>query len=278
MVSFWKQHYKEHFLFIFLICLGILLLEISGKVKGRFAAATFFSQKILNQAFSPPKVKSVSLASLRKQNQALQQKVNKFVLAKSLIEEVRRENQRLRAQLGYKQSSNLNLIAARVVGHEPTNWFNMSIIDKGILAGVKMNDGVIAFQDGSEGFVGKIIEVADNHARVLLIRDSASRIGGCCEQTRYTGIIEGQNKNLLLFKYLPQNAKLEVSEGVITSGESRLFPAGIKIGQIAGWLPQKYPTLQRVEVRPYLDFDRLEEVFVIQSSPANLRLMSGTGK
>ena len=181
-----------------------------------------------------------------------------------MVKEFVEENRRLREQLGYKQSADLNLLPAQVIGHDFTNWFNILLIDKGNLDGIEKNSGVIAFQSGQEGFVGRIIETESHYAKVLLISDPNSQIGGRSQENRYEGIVQGQNTNLLLFKYLPENVEIKISERVVTSGTGGIFPAKIGIGEIRRVLPAKYPGLQRAEIQPAIDFSRIEEVFIIK--------------
>ena len=55
---------------------------------------------------------------------------------------------------------------------------------------------------------------------------------------------------------------------VVSSGLDGVFPKGLRIGRISEIVRQNAGIFQKVSVTPYVDFDILEEVFVI-SEPAD---------
>jgi rod shape-determining protein MreC len=149
-------------------------------------------------------------------------------------------------------------IPATVVGYDPENALRIVQIDKGSLAHVARDDGVIA----EEGAVGRIIEVSPLSSKVLLITDVTSKLPAVVQRGRWWALANGTASRVKL-QYVSQDAHLRVGDPVVT-GEGRSFHAGILIGRIASVEPQSAGALdQTAIVEPAVPFGRLHHVLVI---------------
>ena len=75
----------------------------------------------------------------------------------------------------------------------------------------------------------------------------------------------GWSGNLWLdLYYIPKDVEVEPGEGVITSGLSRIYPQGIKIGVVAEIEEKEYELFKKIKVKPAVNFNRLEDVFIVQ--------------
>jgi rod shape-determining protein MreC len=54
-------------------------------------------------------------------------------------EELASENDRLRSFLQLKEQSKYKVLTARIIGRDPSVWFDSSIVNRGSLDGVKLN-------------------------------------------------------------------------------------------------------------------------------------------
>jgi rod shape-determining protein MreC len=64
--------------------------------------------------------------------------------------------------------------------------------------------------------------------------------------------------------YVNRDATVKPGEGVISSGLGGVFPKGIRIGTVVrSQLNKQTGMYQDVEIKPSVDFHRLEEVIVI---------------
>ena len=64
--------------------------------------------------------------------------------------------------------------------------------------------------------------------------------------------------------FVDRNAKIADGQAVVTSGLGSVFPKGILIGTVTGSrLNPQTDMYQDVDVKPAVDFTRLEEVVVI---------------
>jgi len=201
--------------------------------------------------------------SLRQQNEELRQNQAKLEEKIHLLQEQELENQRLRNLLNYKEekAANYELALAKVIGRDPSNWYKTVLIDKGKNQGLQVNMPVITHQ----GLVGTIINVSANTAEVLLILDGEGAVGARIFENRVTpGVIIGTgHSDVLKMVHLPHNSEIEKFHTVVTSGLGALYPKGIRIGMIQEVSLEPNGLTKTAVVRPFVDFSRLEEVFVI---------------
>lgn len=207
---------------------------------------TFASKKSLNQR----------IADLNQENRQIK-------LENQVLKEEQAELYRLRSMLNFKEQNILtyDLTGARIIGRSPSNWYNTMIIDKGTRDGIKQNMPVIS----PYGLVGRVSSVNDNSSQVFLITDREVAVGVLLQETRETnGIVEGLGDNSILrMRNIPYYSKVQKGDQVITSGLSEYYPKGIVIGKITKVSREPNGLLLSAAVAPAVDFNKLEEVFVI---------------
>lgn len=188
-------------------------------------------------------------------------------LARSAAD-IEQENINLKKQLSFSQNLFYKHIPAQIIGKDPDNLFSSFVIDKGIKEGIKKNMAVIAFQDGTQGLVGLVVQVGRHESMVMPVYDYNSYVSARFAQSLYEGIVSGQGdpNSPLAMKYIKKRAKDEIQYGdrVVTSGLGGIYPKGIEIGRVSKIIFQEYETSLTVELEPSIDFSRLEYVFVIE--------------
>ncbi|MDD5635289.1 MAG: rod shape-determining protein MreC [Atribacterota bacterium] len=153
------------------------------------------------------------------------------------------------------------MIGAQVVGREPDNWFHSVIIDRGVMHGVEVDMGVANYN----GLVGKIIQSEQKNSQVLLLLDQGCSVGAMVQRSREIGVIKGGTDGVYcFFDYIAHDADIQINDIVITSGMGSSIPKGIRIGQVVAIKKEKHDLFQRILVKPEVDFNKLEEIFVIQ--------------
>jgi rod shape-determining protein MreC len=167
--------------------------------------------------------------------------------------------QRLGKLLDMRNSLPARLLAAEVVGLDPSGWFKTIIINRGTRDGVSKGMPVIA----PEGIVGQIVSPSYEYSKVLLIIDPSSSVDALVQRSRARGIVEGNSEQYCRFKYVVRKADVQVGDTVISSGLDRLFPKGLRMGSVQAVARSQSGIFQEVRVRPFVDFARLEEVLVM---------------
>jgi rod shape-determining protein MreC len=203
------------------------------------------------------------LQSVREENRRLKEKIRRFVLERRQWQNALSENKRLKKLLEYKARIPYKTIAARVISYDPSNWANIIIIDKGKKDGIYRLAPVVTYQDGKEGLVGRVIEVENHSASVLLLHDQNSMIGAQILRSKDKGVIEGDNYRFCKLKFLPYDADVVKNDIVVTSGDGGIFPKGLFIGYVVRVGLKDRGLFREVDILPFVKFSKLEEVLVI---------------
>lgn len=111
------------------------------------------------------------LDSLKKENESLKAEQSGY-------SEILAENIRLRSLLQFKQGyKQYNMLGASVITRDYGGWTQTMVIDRGEDSGLKKYMPVIV----PPGLVGFISEVYENSARVQLLLDPRTTVGGIVE-------------------------------------------------------------------------------------------------
>ena len=198
---------------------------------------------------------------LRAENNLLAQQVN-------ALAETGREYLELRRLLNFQQHVHFRAVGATVIGRDASNWWKSLQIDRGLRDGLRDNLPVV----NAEGVVGKIVRVTPGESRVLLLVDPNCKVSGLLQDCREPGVVSGIDAAFgrtpsCVMTFVDRGAQIKPGETVITSGMGGLFPKGLRIGVVAARrLNRESGLYQDVEVKPAVNFLRLERVMVILGS------------
>ena len=175
-----------------------------------------------------------------------------------------RENEQARDRFeriqNFRNNQSYSSIIANVVGRDPSNWNASLIIDKGHHEGLVVGQPVVS----SLGVVGRIFEVGENTAKVILLSDPTFAVAAVVQRSRENGLLTGTLQGVLRLQYLTDNADVKVGDSVVTSRLSTAFPEGILIGQITDVEASVNNHTVECLVEPAVDLSELEEVVVIR--------------
>ncbi len=146
---------------------------------------------------------------------------------------------------------------ARIVADPGGPFVQTRLIDAGRDRGVEKGMAVV----DAYGLVGRVIEVGERSARVLLVTDFNSRLPVLVERSRDQAILEGRNGPLAELRFLPIDPAFAVGDRVLTSGRGGLLAPGLPVGEIV------HVDERRVLVRPFVDWERLDYVTVLENDP-----------
>jgi rod shape-determining protein MreC len=203
------------------------------------------------------------LVSVKQECDRLQVSLNQAKMEIGRYIEAEQASHRLRRLLEMKMSLTYRLVAGQVVGLDPSGWYKTIIINRGTNDGVGKGMPVIS----PDGVVGQIVTASYEYAKVMLMIDRSNAIDALIQRNRTRGIVEGESEGLCRFKYVVRKAELEIGDVVVSSGLDQIFPKGLRIGKVESISKTESGIFQDVKVVPFVDFDRLEEVFVILVEP-----------
>ncbi|MDR0403905.1 MAG: rod shape-determining protein MreC [Treponema sp.] len=214
------------------------------------------------------------LADLNREYSELSDRIARYEQLERTSADIRQENERLRQQLGFAETISYRYVAAEIIGYDPDNVFSAFVINKGKKHGVDNNMPVIAYQNGAETLVGKIVQTAQMESLVMPLFDTGSYISSRLAESRLEGIVEGQgnSERPLLMRFVRGRSREEISIGelAVSSGLGGVYPPGIRIGRVSRILYQENDTAIEIELDGTADFSRLEYVFVIDPRSATV--------
>ena len=204
------------------------------------------------------------------------------------IDELRTQNEELRAELDDIKEKNLVLVqdqielnnlrelyaldnkipgyqklAARVIGKSSGNWFSTFTIDKGSKDGILVDMNVIC----GNGLVGIVTGVTDNTATVRSIIDGSSNVTGMLITSSDTcnirGDLELMDSGYVHLEYLRKDVEVSDGDMIVTSNISDKYIQGILIGYVKNITEDANSLTQSGYLVPAVDFERLTEVLVI---------------
>ncbi len=208
-----------------------------------------------------------NLRSAQSDNDVLKQRVQELEVEIKQKEELTSENTRLRSLLELKEQSQYKLVTARIIGRDPSAWFDSLIVNRGTLDGVTLYMPVVT----NGGLVGRVTAVGPLTSQVDLITRSTSGVGavvGQIGESSALGVVNGTSKkDLLEMKYVSGNIEVQVGQTIFTTGQDEIFPAGLKIGEIVTVVSGSATTPHVIEIRPAARLGTMQEVGILQYSP-----------
>jgi rod shape-determining protein MreC len=198
---------------------------------------------------------------LRELNLTLADEVNR-------LREARLENMRLRQLLRLKERGEFGFVAANIIGKNLQLLRNTVTLDAGERNGLRADMPIVT----ENGLAGKIVATSGHFAVAQILYNKDIRVSAKIERSRVDGIIRWEGGSALALQDVAKSLDVQAGDVVITSEYSSFFPPGIRIGVVSSARGAEGSLFQSVEVRPAVDFSRLEEVFVITSMPDSERI------
>jgi rod shape-determining protein MreC len=258
-------HFKEYLLFGFFLILCFILLALRDtpqirSIRVLAVGSVAFVQDAVG--FIP------NYFDLKRENSILREVNLTLADEVSRLREARLENIRLRQLLGLKGQGPFSYVAARVIGKNIQPLRNTITIDVGESNGVRVNMPIVT----DAGLVGKVVATSGGYAVGQLLFNKDFRVSGRVQRGRVDGIVAWEGGDFLVFKNVAKTLDVQSGDVVSSSEYSSIFPSGIKIGVVQKTTQSFGALFQTVEIRPSVDFGRLEEVFVVKYVPDSSRI------
>lgn len=206
----------------------------------------------------------VALRQVQEENAALKQELQTLQIR---LQQERAEAQRtdnLRQLLELRERAQLDTTAAEVIAGPASPEFQTVTIDKGSSDGLGNDMAVIS----PAGVVGRVILPSRRASKVQLLIDLNAAAGALIERTRVQGVVVGAGSGMLRMRYVPGTADVKTGDLVVTSGIDGIYPKGFVIGTIDN-VSGAVGDYHEINVRPAVDFARLEEVLIVRTPPAS---------
>lgn len=187
------------------------------------------------------------------ENNRLREENERLLRWQSVATKLEVENRSLREVAKVTTEEPVSFVTARVVA-DAGGTFVRSVL---VMAGTR--DGVAKGQSAvtADGLVGRVGEVGERSARVLLLTDLNSHVPVIIESSRERAILAGDNSDKPRLTHLPVTARPQVGDRVMTSGHGGVFPPGLPVGIIVA------VNEGVARIKPFVEFHRLDHVRLI---------------
>ncbi|MBF0191396.1 MAG: rod shape-determining protein MreC [Magnetococcales bacterium] len=255
--------------FITLMVAFFLLLMAGGTVSGdrhgireAILQITGSAQSLLSRPVSTIERfqdRMSELSRLDRENRQYKAELERLRPLGIRLEELEQENHRLKSLLQMRPDSAFRALAVRVVGDSSSAFARSYILDAGRRDGVIVNAPVTV----PEGLVGRVVRASDTASLVISLLDLNSRVPVLIQRSRVKAVSAGQNTTRLNLEYLPKDADVVIGDLVVTSGTGGIFPKGLVVGKVVTLEPGREGLFREAKVQPMVDFDRIEEAYLM---------------
>lgn len=199
----------------------------------------------------------------RQDNLALVEENRRLLNSIAGFRETEQENIRLRKLMHFEEKLNTSAIIARVIAKDVSTEFRAIRINRGESQGVRKNMAVVTY----EGVVGRVLRTTAGTSDVVTILDLLSAVDAIDERSRARGVVEGKTDEVCQLKYTVRTDDIQPGDLMTSSGLGGIFQKGIPVGVVSKVDKKSFGISQDVEVRPSVDFSKIEEVMVITQPP-----------
>jgi rod shape-determining protein MreC len=255
---------------IVLVCLVLLTIQTRGRGSGAgdaLAIVTTPVQIVLSRvhraAFSLWST-YLDWKNVRAENHRLRAENQQLRVQALVIGETTDENRRLRRLLALRDRLPLATLPGEIIAREWGGWVRSLTVNRGRGDHVVRLTAVIS----PDGLIGRVVDVRPGASIVQVLTDPASTVGAHVVRTRTAGIVEGEPRGTMRFKYMARDgAGIKVGDLIVTAGQGGVFPRGVPVGRVHAIEDRGSALFHYAAIEPAVDFGRIDEVLLVTGDP-----------
>jgi rod shape-determining protein MreC len=167
------------------------------------------------------------LLDVRDENERMKSELGRLKLENQFLKTELSTADRARALAAFQSRSPSRTIPARIIGNGTGANSKVVFIDRGSNSGVQKGMAVIT----PDGIVGKVVQAFPVASQVLLVTDPTFAAGVVSQKNHVRGTVKGLGGPNCSVDYVENEEKVEKGEWFYTSGDDRVFPKGVPVGQ-----------------------------------------------
>lgn len=249
------ENFKEYIVLVILVVLSLVIISVNQKpaVKNVRAVA-FGSFAVITSVVSDV----INIAKVKSENKTLRLVNSELMLQINKLREYGIQNEELKNLLGLKDSLSYPLIPASIVSKSFSKVQGNITLNAGTKNGIKPGMPVI----NDQGLIGIIYSASDDYSIARTLRNFDLKLTVKDERSRINGIMKWNGENLVIIN-VPKTYDVEAGDRIITSDLSSVVAMPLPVGIVSGISEVKTGLFNEVRVKPFADFIRVENVFVI---------------
>jgi rod shape-determining protein MreC len=255
---------------VFALCLIIIVIGLFLQVKGILQPIEYALLQAPRPVISAARAITspvrnffgtlFTLRSIVRENGELTAKVAQLQQQVVTVDQLTAENNALKKELGFVQSSGLDLQPCNVLAADPEALSDAFVISCGEAEGIEEGQAVV-----SEGYlVGKILHVGKFTSTALLITNANAAIDGRLSKGDIEGVIKGSFGSGIVLDMLSQNAEVNKGDIVVTAGINNQVAKNIVVGEVGEVLSKPNDLFKKVSIVTPIRFHDLSNVFVVK--------------
>lgn len=250
---------RNYFILSFFLLTSLILIFTNDNSNIKFIrSVSVGSIAILQETFSL----IPNFFSIQRENELLRQLNIDLSHEVNQLREARLENFRFRELLALRETTDVNIFPAKIVGRNLNILRNTLTLNKGKSEGVEVGNPVIT----GNGLVGRVLFVTDNYSIVQTLNNVDFKASSRLQRSRADGIFTWNGKNHELTNVV-KTSDVKPGDVIITSEFSDAFPNNIKIGLVSKVSDASGKLFIKIDVVPFVNFAALEEVFIMSYLP-----------
>lgn len=255
-----EEGFLPVFLVIFFLCILILALSLSGKLK----FLSFLEKPaIAVQSFSYNLFQKLPFISEDAKIKRLEDANLELLSRIADYEKLKKENSALLDQFQTAYPQSIQLLEAQIIGAPDfipgVSTPNVLILDKGTKDNIRVGSAVVV----KDNLVGVISQISTNLAKVNLVNNPSLSLTAKT-QNGAIGVIKNEGSLVLDNILLSENVR--TGELVLTKGDINSNGVGIPTDLVVGKIisVEKHPSnlFQKAKVESFINFVNLTSVFV----------------
>jgi len=199
----------------------------------------------------------VFLRDSRAENERMRTELGRLKLENQFLKTELATADRAKALQAFQQRSLSKMIGARIIATATGASASAVFVDRGTTSGVEKGMAVVT----PDGIVGKVLAAYPTASQVLLATDPSFAAGVVSQKNHVRGILKGLGHGNCRVDYVQNEEKVETGEWFYTSGDDRIFPKGMPVGQVTAAHPGN--PFQEISLDPAGLAGGLEEVLII---------------
>jgi len=199
----------------------------------------------------------ILLVGVRQENLRLEEELDQLKLEARFLRAELATAERAAALSAFRARSPLRTVAAHIIGASTVADSRVVYVDRGTNSGVTSGMAVIT----PDGIVGRVRAAYSNASQATLITDPGFAAGVISQTHHVQGTLKGRGDNVCYVDHVQNEETLEEGEWFYTTGDDRVFPRGLPVGQVRSL--SQGSEFQEVLVAPAGLAGGLEEVLVV---------------
>jgi rod shape-determining protein MreC len=247
-------------------CLVLLTVQTRGRVTAAGDALALFTTPVqvtfarVNRATMGVWSTYLDWKNVRTENRRLREENQRLRVESLQVSETAAENLRLRRLLALQERLPMTTVSAEIIAREWGGWIRSLTVNRGRGDNVVRLAAVIA----PDGLIGRVIDVRTGASVIQVLSDPASTVGAHTVRTRTVGVVEGDPRGTMRFKYMAREGSgIDVGDLIVTSGGGGMFPRGIPIGHVRAIDHRGSALFHYALLTPVVDVARVDEVLLL---------------